>query len=328
MILSRTPLRICIAGGGTDLPSFYEKHSGLVLSMAIDKHIYISYKPDDFENLLKLRYSQLEVVDDVFKLKNHRARAVLVKHGILTGCEINSGADIPSNTGLGSSGSFLVGLINCVRAMKGLTHTPDVLGEEACKIEIEELKEPVGKQDQYIASYGGLRHFDIDVTGNVNVKNITLGTPEYLFTQNLCVYYLNIKRDASDILQEQQKLQGNTADLLGIIKEQAISTLSFLKRGEYDAYGKQLDDYWTIKKQLSSKISLPIVDQLYDHVKKEYGVLGGKVIGAGGGGFILFYCPLDKQRELNTFMKVQGFPRLDFEIDHEGSTILGNFLKK
>lgn len=325
MIISRTPLRITLAGGGTDLPSFYEKHGGFVVSMAINKHIYLTYKPDSFEKELKLRYSQIEIVKNVNELKNHRAKEALLIHGINDSCEINSCADLPSNTGLGSSGSFLVGLLNLIREHKRLNTEPKILADEACDIEINRLKEPVGKQDQYIAAFGGLKTFQIDKTGDVLVNNFNINenTLRELIT-NTCIYFLNVKRDASEVLIDQKNLKGNSEELLKIIKTQAQQTIQFLIDSDLDSYGRLMDDYWNLKKQLSNKISIPIVDEIYEIAKKNHNVLGGKIIGAGGGGFLMLYCNKNHLK-LDEFMKASGYSRLHFDIDNVGSTILGNF---
>jgi len=325
MIISRTPLRITLAGGGTDLPSFYSKHGGFVVSMAINKYIYLTYKQDFFENELKLRYSHIEIVKNSSELKNHRAKEALMLHGINSSCEINSCADLPSNTGLGSSGSFLVGLLNLIREHKKLNTEPKILAEEACDIEINRLKEPVGKQDQYIASYGGLKTFEIDKNGNVIVNsfNINENTLKELIS-NTCIYFLNVKRDASEVLVDQKNLKGNSEDVLKIIKAQAQQTIQYLIDSDLDSYGRLMDDYWNLKKQLSNKISIPIVDEIYEITKKDYNVLGGKIIGAGGGGFLMLYCN-KHHTKLDQFMQSAGYSRLHFNIDNVGSTILGNF---
>lgn len=326
MILSRTPLRITLGGGGTDLPSFYEKHGGLVVSMAINKYIYVTYKPDDFEKLTKLRYSQIEIVDDSKYIKNTRAREALLLHGIRNGCEINTCADLPANTGLGSSGSFLVGMVHCLREFKKINTQADVLAEEACKIEIDILKEPVGKQDQYISAHGGIKIFDINKEGIVSVNPLELSEKlTYEFISHICVYYLNVKRDASDILSEQQKLKGNSEETLKIIKEHGYKTINYLSNGKFEEYGKLMDEYWELKKSLSNKISIKEVDVIYDHVKNHYGVIGGKIIGAGGGGFLLLYC-MDNRNKLDEFMESKNYSRLNFGLDKTGSTILGNFI--
>lgn len=326
MIISRTPLRICLGGGGTDLPSYYKKNCGLVVSMAINKHIYITYKPDNFEKSLKLRYSIIEIVKDAQELKNHRAKEALIKHGIYSGCEINSCADLPSNTGLGSSGSFLVGLINCIREYKRMDRRPETLAEDACDIEINILNEPVGKQDQYIAALGGMQVLHIWKNGTVVAEPLDIH--ESLLPKligNMCVYYLNIKRDASDILAEQQKLQGNTETILDIIKQHGQQSIDYLSCGDFDSWGSMMDEYWELKKRLSNKINIPIIDEIYDEAKNNLNVLGGKLIGAGGGGFLLLYCNKN-QTQLDSYMASRGFARLYFDVDTRGSTILGNYL--
>lgn len=325
MIISRTPLRITLAGGGTDLPSFYSKNGGFVVSMAINKYIYLTYKQDYFEKQLKLRYSEIEIVKNVNELKNHRAKAALSIHGITDSCEINSCADLPSNTGLGSSGSFLVGLLNLIREHQKINTEPKILAEEACDIEINRLREPVGKQDQYIAAFGGIKIFEIDNNGNVSVQalNINENTLKELIS-NTCIYYLNVKRDASDVLVDQKNLKGNSEELLKKIKSQAYQAIKFLNDSDLDSYGRLMDEYWNLKKQLSNKISITEVDEIYDFTKKEHNVLGGKIIGAGGGGFLMLYCNKNHLK-LDQFMETSGYSRLHFNIDNVGSTILGNF---
>jgi D-glycero-alpha-D-manno-heptose-7-phosphate kinase len=326
MIISRTPLRITLGGGGTDIPSYYSKHGGLVVSMAIDKYIYLTYKPDFFQRKLTFRYSEIEIVDNANHLKNHRARQALVNHKIFDGCEINSCADVPSNTGLGSSGSFLVGILNCLKEYQKKDREPSVLAEEACDIEINQLGEPVGKQDQYISAFGGIKILDISKDGVVDVKDLEI-SKEVLpkLISNLCVYYLNVKRDASDILKEQQKLSSNSENILNTVKEYGYKTIDLLSSGDIDEYGKLMDSYWQLKKQLSDKISFSTADYLYDEAKVNYNVLGGKIIGAGGGGFLLLYCNKD-QENLNQFMQSNGYARFYFNVDFRGSVILGNFL--
>jgi D-glycero-alpha-D-manno-heptose-7-phosphate kinase len=325
MIISRTPLRITIGGGGTDLPSFYSKHGGYVISLAINKYIYITYKPDFFEKNLKLRYSLIEIVNDSSELKNHRAKDLLQLHGINNSCEINTCADLPSNTGLGSSGSFLVGLSNVVREYKRLNREPKVLAEEACHVEIDRLNEPVGKQDQYIASFGGLKILDIDKDGSVDVKEVNISESDLkLFLSHIHLYYTNVKRDASDILKDQKQLKGNSEEILKQVKQHGYKTLEILESGNFREYGLLLDEYWKLKKELSNKISTTEVDDIYDYVKEYFGVLGGKIVGAGGGGFLLLFAEKN-HFELEKFMSDKGYQRLHFDIDNSGSKIIGNF---
>jgi D-glycero-alpha-D-manno-heptose-7-phosphate kinase len=324
MIISRTPLRITICGGGTDLPSFYSKHEGFVVSLAINKYIYITYKPDDFEKKIKLRYSQIEICDQVNQIKNYRAREVLSLHKIKN-CEINICSDLPSNTGLGSSGSFLVGLSNTIRTFKKLNSESLILAEEACEIEIEKLQEPVGKQDQYIASFGGLKILEINKNGKINVKNVKICDDNLkLFLSHIHLYYTNTRRDASEILIDQKQLNGNSEETLKFIKDQAHKALELLESGKFTEYGLMLDEYWKLKKQLSKKISTSVIDEIYDQVKNKFGVLGGKIVGAGGGGFLLLFTN-KKHTELKNFMNSKGYQKLEFDIDKFGSVILGNF---
>jgi D-glycero-alpha-D-manno-heptose-7-phosphate kinase len=312
-------MRICLGGGGTDIPSYYSIDGGLVISAAINKYIYTTFKPDEFEKKLKLRYSQIEVVNSAKELKNSRARELLDMHGI-SGCEINTSADIPSNTGMGSSGSFIVGLSHCVRHQLKLNQSPAILAEEACFVEIEILKEPVGKQDQYISAYGGIQIFKISNCGHVQVIPLDIPNPEYLF-KNIRLYYLNIKRDASEVLAVQNKMQGNTKFLLDEIKILGTDTVDILQKGDFDEYGLMMDKYWFLKKQLSDKISISEVDLMYDYLKETYGVLGGKIGGGGGGGFFTIYCPKNHS-EIDEFMWKHGYSRLNYGIDMEGSKIL------
>jgi D-glycero-alpha-D-manno-heptose-7-phosphate kinase len=326
LIVTRTPFRFTIGGGGTDLPSYYTKHGGFVVSMAINKYLYITLKPDDIENRLKMRYSEIENVNDVYKLKHDRARYSLLHHGILTGLEINSCADISSNSGLGSSGSFLVGLLNAIRSYKRMNTEPSVLAEEACNIEIDQMKEPVGKQDQYIAAFGGMTVFDIAKDGKVNQRAVRINDCDLnMFLSNLQVYSLNTFRSASEILSEQNKMSSNTESILNIVKEYGYKSLEYVESSNFDEYGILMDKYWQLKKQLSTKISVGKFDDVYEDVKANHHVLGGKIIGAGGGGFLMLYVNKNHS-SLEQYMNARGFWRLPFGIDRSGSKVLGNFI--
>ena len=325
MILSRTPFRITLGGGGTDLPSFYQEHGGHVITMAIDKYIYLTLKHSHFEPQIKLRYSKIEAVDDVALLSHDRARVSLQLHNILSNCEINSSADLPANAGMGSSGSYLVGLLNLIREYKKINNEPKVLAEEACKIEIDLLKEPVGKQDQYIAAYGGVRILNIDKSGEVSVSNVDIAYGDMIsFLSNIKVFCLNTQRSASEVLADQQKDTKRSNNILHTVKEQSYKVLDILTSGNFDDYGVLMDEYWYLKKQLSTKISTRAVDEIYELVKTKFDVLGGKIIGAGGGGFLLLYAPR-RHKELCSYMNQNGMKQLHFGIDYNGSCILGNF---
>lgn len=322
MIVTRTPFRFTIGGGGTDLPSYYSKNGGFVVSMAIDKYLYITVKPDRIENRLKMRYSNIENVADVSELKHDRARYALLHHGIHTGLEISTCADISSNSGLGSSGSFLVGFLNALREYKRINNEPRVLAEEACHIEIDQMGEPVGKQDQYIAAFGGMTVFDIAKDGQVSVRPVKISDIDlYMFMSNLQVYSLDTFRNASDILSEQNKMGGNTESILNTVKEYGYKSLELIESCNFDEYGILMDKYWQLKKQLSSKITVGKFDEIYEEVKRDHNVLGGKIIGAGGGGFLMLYVNKN-HAQLEQFMKSRGFWRLSFSIDKSGSKVL------
>jgi D-glycero-alpha-D-manno-heptose-7-phosphate kinase len=261
-------------------------------------------------------------VADVSELKHDRARYALLHHGIHSGLEISTCADISSNSGLGSSGSFLVGFLNAIREYKRLNNEPQVLAEEACHIEIDLMGEPVGKQDQYIAAFGGMTVFDIAKDGQVSVRPVKITDINlYLLLSNLQVYSLDTFRNASDILSEQNKMAGNTESILNTVKEYGYKSFELIESCNFDEYGILMDKYWQLKKQLSSKISVGKFDDIYEEVKRDHNVLGGKIIGAGGGGFLMLY--VNKNRaQLEQFMKSRGFWRLPFGIDKSGSKVL------
>ncbi len=323
MIITRTPFRITLGGGGTDLPSYYTKNGGMVLTMAIDKYVYITLKPDYFESLCKLRYSEIEITNDISKLKNTRARQALLNHN-LTDVEINTCADLSSKSGLGSSGSFLVGLLKAIKEFTQSDSSPKSIAEEACDIEINQLQEPVGKQDQYIAAFGGIKILNINQEGKVEVSKFSFDYNRLI--NNMRVYSINVYRNASDILKDQNKSDSKTSNILDHIKEYGYKTIELLKNNSFDEYGFLLDSYWSLKKQLSSKITLSNIDELYEIVKTDYNVLGGKIIGAGGGGFLLLYCNKNHEH-LDNYMSSLGMKKLNYNVDFNGSTILGNHLK-
>lgn len=327
MIITRSPFRFTLGGGGTDIPSYYERNGGLVISMAIDKYMYLTLKPDYFENLYKLRYSEIEIVDHPSKLIHSRARESLIVHGIDKGLEINSCSDLSANSGLGSSGTFLVGLLKALREYKQMDSSPETIAEEACHIEIDILKEPVGKQDQYISAFGGIKIFEIEKSGKVHVKKLNVSKYDFdMFLKNVHVYSINVQRSASTILKEQQQLSNNNEHVLNIIKDYGYKTIDILENKNYDDYGILLDSYWSYKKQLSNKISLSFIDEIYEEVRKNFNVLGGKIIGAGGGGFLMLYINKDHDK-LEQFMKKLKMWKLPYSVDYTGSRVLGNFLE-
>lgn len=328
MIVTRTPFRITLGGGGTDLPSFYERHGGFLVSMGIDKYMYVVINIPNADRKVRLHYTKSETVETIDELQHALAREALRMHDINDAIEIASVADLPAGTGLGSSSCYLVGLL---LALRSYLRTPIPLrdiAEEACRIELDILKKPIGKQDQYMATFGGLSVLDIAKDGTVQVEQLAL-EPHALarFVADTHLYYTGVQRDALDILDEQSKALKAQAP---VVEESMLKILDIGRRtkqalisGDFDTFGRLIDEHWQSKKKLSSKISLGKVDELYDHVKKEYGVLGGKVVGAGGGGFLMLYCPRADMR-LTEFMKSQRMPRLHYNVEFEGTKVVAN----
>jgi D-glycero-alpha-D-manno-heptose-7-phosphate kinase len=321
MIISRTPLRITLAGGGTDLPEFYSKFGGSVVSMAIDKYIYIHFKRNILDNFVRLRYLQNEEVTNSNKLSNERARCVLQKFKIYNKCEITSVGDLPSNTGLGSSGSYLVGLINAIQKYSNLNMSKQEIAELACDLEINTLGEPVGKQDQYIASYGSIHKFDINNDGNVSPSKVNISNVNELI-ENIRIYYTGLQRSASEILHDQKKDHKKFNSNLQKIQDIGLKMLDTLINNNFDDYGLLLNDHWTYKKSLSASVSNNVVDSIYDDLIERKLILGGKIIGAGGGGFLLVYAPKNRHKFLDQQMEIIGYPRLNYTIDNYGTSIV------
>ncbi|HLH77361.1 MAG TPA: hypothetical protein VKV28_11195 [Candidatus Binataceae bacterium] len=333
MILTSTPFRVTLGGGGTDLPSYYREHGGFIFAMGIDKHMYIMINPPTVDRKIRLHYSHSETTDHVNDVRHELAREALRLHGIEDKMEISSMADLPAGTGLGSSSCYLVGLLNALHHYRRDYVSLDRLAEEACFIELEVLGKPIGKQDQYMAAFGGLTVLEISPGGEVAVRSIELGSSSVAaLIANTHIYYTGVERDALAVLAEQnsavenkQRLDhGRVIDSLHQIKELGRRIQSAIEAEDFDRWGRLLDEHWRNKKRLSAKVSLSKVDQIYDHVKAEYSVLGGKVIGAGGGGFLMLYCPTQHKR-LESFMATHGMPRLHYNIEREGSKLLANF---
>jgi len=336
MIITRTPLRITLGGGGTDLPSYYRGHGGFVFAMGIDKYMYVMLNRPAVDPMVRLRYSRSETVAHVSELAHDLAREALLHHGIEDRIEVSSMADLPAGTGLGSSGAYLVALLAALRQCLRDPAPPKVLAEEACMLELEILRKPVGKQDQYMAVYGGLTVLDINPGGDVSVRPVTLAASAIEdMVANTHLYFTGVRRSATTVLQDQDTaLSGDSgdpghaeshavADSLHRIKELGHRILGAIEAEDFDRWGQLLHEHWEQKKRLSSRISLTAVDVLYEHVRAEYGVLGGKIAGAGGGGFLMLYCPGDHQR-LESFMARQGMPRLHYDIAREGVRVVAN----
>jgi D-glycero-alpha-D-manno-heptose-7-phosphate kinase len=327
MIITRTPFRFTLGGGGTDLPSYYSKFGGFIFSAAIDKYMFIAVNRPIVDDLVRVKYSNSEMVEKVSELHHEIARVALQKVGVPNAIEIISMADIPAGTGLGSSSCYLVGLLNALYALKRDARSVAEIAEIACHLEMEVLQKPVGKQDQYLAAYGGLPVLDIDRDGKVKVRqaNIDFVTLDEL-NRNTLIFYTGKTRSADEILRHQdqsvKKEDAGVTDSLHQIKEIGYQILEALEAGNVDRFGVLMDDHWKAKKKLSHKISDPRIDRLYE-IAKENGALGGKVTGAGGGGFFVFYTS-NKHHQVRRAMASEGLRELRYHFDLEGSKILVN----
>jgi D-glycero-alpha-D-manno-heptose-7-phosphate kinase len=326
MIVTRTPVRIPLGGGGTDLPSYYTQYGGFLISAAIDKYIYITLNRR-FEKSIRVSYSSTEIVEKKEDIQHPIVREALKLLKIESGIEITSIADVPSNTGLGTSSAFTVGLLNALHTYKNEKVNAKDLAEEACFLEIELLKEPIGKQDQYLAAYGGVQCLEIDRLGNVKVVPLCLSDDAIdQLESNTLLFYTGIRRSASEVLAPQSK--GASLD-----KEKVVESMHKIKEIGYEIkksfkeenlarFGELLDIHWQTKKGLSDKITQSQIDRWYEIARKS-GALGGKVMGAGGGGFFMFYCDNGK----NGFRKImerEGLKEMRFRVDFEGSKVLVN----
>lgn len=326
MIIARSPLRIPLGGGGTDLSSYYSTRGGALCSVAINKYTYVVIKPYFFDKLL-LSYSKMENVDSAEQVQQPIIREALKMTGIKSGLEIYSIADMPSNTGLGSSSSFAVSLLHAIHTYKH-EHVPlQTLAEEACDIEIKRLGEPIGKQDQYMAAFGGIVNLDISREGVVTVDPMQI-QPHYLnqLEKSLFLFYTGIRRSASEVLADQdsaaKKHEAPVLETLDHLKDIGLKIRESLGKGELDRFGELMDEHWQFKKKLSSKVSSDDIDRWYE-AGKSAGALGGKIMGAGGGGFLLFYCP-DNAKSLRARMNEMGLAEMRFNFEYEGTKIIFN----
>jgi D-glycero-alpha-D-manno-heptose-7-phosphate kinase len=324
MIMTRSPLRISLGGGGTDLPSYYREHGGLVISAAIDKYVYITLH-ETFQPQFIVKYSRLEVVDRLEDIRHPIVREALSLVGLEEPrLEIVSMSDIPAGTGLGSSGTFTVALLRALHAMKGNFVPRQELAEQACSIEIDRLGEPVGKQDQYIASFGGITCFEFHQDGSVRVCPLKLDR-ETLFNleDNLLLFFTGFTRAASDILAEQdtRTRQGDAGmvEHLHFVKQLGCESKAALERGDLRRWAEIMHVHWEHKKARSKSMTNSRIDEHYELARRN-GALGGKIIGAGGGGFLMLYTE-DKTR-LRHVMREAGLREVRLRFDFAGTTLL------
>ncbi len=323
MILTRTPMRISIGGGGTDLPSYYRRKGGSVLSAAIDKYVYLAVNATFTDDYL-LKYSVHERVTRVADIEHSLIREVLQRYDVQPGIEIVSVADIPAGTGLGSSGSFTVGLLRALHAYNHQQCSIQALAEEACMIEIERLADPVGKQDQYIAAFGGLTRFDFHADDSVDVERLPVSAETLAdLEDHLLLFFTGYSRSASSILADQkERSERDDAAMianLDYVNELGVLIGAALKAGETATFADLMHEHWTHKQARSTGISNPRIDEWYE-LARANGARGGKLVGAGAGGFLLFYA--DDPRRVRATMAEAGLPEVRFGFDHDGSVVL------
>lgn len=323
MIISQTPLRISFVGGGTDLKEFWEIEEGKVLSSTIDKYVYVIIN-ERFDDLIYINYSKKEIIKSVSEIKHDLIREAMIKTGITSGVEVTTLADIPSKgSGLGSSSSITVGLLNTFYAYKGVQVTPEQLATEACEIEVDILGKPIGKQDQYISAYGGLREITFKPDGTVVIEKVNINSEDLrIFGSNILLFYTNMTRKSSTILEEQKSRTKDKFEILRDMREQVPKFRKALENGvPFDDVGDILHKAWIMKRQLASKITDSYIDRMYESARSS-GALGGKISGAGGGGFLMLYVPRGKQDSVRKALR--DYREFPFMLEPYGSRIIFN----
>jgi len=317
MIISKTPLRISFAGGGSDLPSYFEKEPGKVISSSINKYVYVIIK-ERFDDMIYINYSKKEIISSVDNIEHSLVREAMKKTGIRNGVEITTLSDIPSSgSGLGSSSAITVGLLNAMYNYQNIIKSQQELAEEACHIEIDICKNPIGKQDQYGCALGGVKKIKFNTDGKVEFKLINSNFSE--LDRNLYLCYTDITRSANTILSKQSKSSKENKLKNSMLVSSVDEFEEILFSGSLDETGNFLDKMWKIKKEMAEGISNDSIEKLYQKGVNA-GALGGKVLGAGGGGFILFYVPRDNQKVFEDKMIQNTF--LDFNFENHGSKII------
>ena len=320
MIISKTPFRISFCGGGTDLREFYSHEPGAVTSTAIDKHMYITVN-QKFDDGIRVSYSKTENVGKVDEIEHPLVREAMKVAGIMGGVEITSMADIHSRgTGLGSSSSFIVGLLNALFAYKGEHKSAEFLARKACEIEIDILKEHIGKQDQYIAAYGGFKHIAFNSDESVFVEPV-ICKPHVLkeLQKNLLLFYTGISQRSHEVLHDQRKKSHINRNILLEMAELARKLSGTLNNGDIGQFGTLLHQNWVLKKKLSDGVSNMVIDSYYEKALKA-GAAGGKLLGAGGRGFLLLCCNQDRQQEVCAALG--NLRKVDFAFEPQGSRII------
>ncbi|MBN2145977.1 MAG: GHMP kinase [Anaerolineales bacterium] len=323
MLITQTPLRISFFGGGTDFAGFYHEEEGCVLSAAIDKYIYVLVKTR-FDHLVRVGYTTTEMVESAAEVKHELVREALQMVGIHNQIEINTMGDIPSTgSGLGSSGTVTVGVLNALHHYTNNPQPLDLLAHQACEIEIGRLGKPIGKQDQYIAAYGGLRFIRFLPNEQVVVESLNMSPEEqHMFSSYLMLFYTNTTRKAEDVLTEQRANIAGRRAVLREMKSLAFEGRKMLEAGNYYDFGHLLNDGWQLKKKMASRVTNPTLDAIYQKACQA-GALGGKITGAGGGGFLLLFCPHPLQRQVR--QALAPLPVLPVSLEMDGSKVIFNY---
>jgi D-glycero-alpha-D-manno-heptose-7-phosphate kinase len=323
VIITQTPLRISFFGGGTDFREFLEYEDGCVLSSAIDRYIFVIIK-ERFDDKIRVGYSTTELVDSVDDLRHELVRECLRKTGIRNRIEIATMGDIPSEgSGMGSSSTVTVGLLNAMYQYLGEPKDPQTLAREACEIEIDILRKPIGMQDQYIAAFGGQRFISFMRDRDTLIESLPLDSEScYRLSQHLMLFFTNVTRKAEDVLAEQVRTVTDKIGVLRTMKELAKQARYALACGALDDFGALLDDTWRLKRQLARGISNSAIDDMYDAAKAA-GALGGKITGAGGGGFLLLYCRPDRRDDVRQALR--DLPELPFNLERAGTKVIFDY---
>ena len=323
MIIVQTPLRVSLFGGGTDFPDYFKENGGCVLSTTIDKYIFVTIKKR-FDSKLRIGYTKTEIVDDLSEINHELIREALRKTTITRGVEVTTMGDIPSEgSGLGSSSTVTVGSLQAMYTLQGELVSAERLAREACEIEIDVLGKPIGVQDQYIAAYGGLRFMEFPRKGPIASERLLL-PKDLIRTLNdeLLLFFTGITRSSARILTEQKKNIQHRTQVLSSMKRIARNARDELLKGNVEAIGECLHESWHLKRKLASRISNGNLDDIYQ-VALEAGAVGGKITGAGGGGFLLLFCPYQKQKKLRT--SLSKLRELPFKLEQDGSKVIFNY---
>jgi len=323
LLITRTPLRISLGGGGTDLASYYEQRGGFVVSAAIDKYVFIGMNRT-FGADYRIKYSAMEQVDTIDQIEHPIVRACLAKNGVSPGVEIVSMADIPAGTGLGSSGTFTVSLLRAIHAFHREHVTAAELAAEACHVEIDLLGQSVGKQDQYIAAFGGITCFEFNPDGSVQAAPLSISADAvYELEDRLLMFFTGYSRQASEVLGDQKRRSEakdqEMLDNLDAVKALGLAVKKALEADDTRQFGEIMHEHWLFKRERSTGMSNEKIDRWYDVALKN-GAVGGKLVGAGGGGFLLFYA--DDRRALRAAMAEEGLPEVRFRFEQEGAKLI------